>query len=205
MLKTGYWLATITAVTLLVGCGETSQPELGTHYQDLPSDLSDVITEPVVEVFSLTCGHCMNLESELPAIKQAYGGEIGKVHVTFNDSSRSAAMFFYAGVTQLDGTPTPEFMTGLFNLYHGNFSSSEEKIAALNQTFIDAGITSPYELTEEQIGDVLEASKVAEIVTSRGRIQAVPTFIVQGKYLVNLSAHSSSEEIANTLTYLSNK
>jgi protein-disulfide isomerase len=205
MFKTRYLLAAITALTLLVGCGETDQPEFGNHYQDLPSDLSDVITEPVVEVFSLTCGHCMNLESQLPAIKKAFGGDIGKVHVTFNDSSRSAAMFFYAGMTQLNGEPTPEFMTGLFNLYHGEFNSSEEKIAALNKTFTDAGITSPYDLTEAQINEVLEASKVAEVVTSRGRIQAVPTFIVNGKYLVNLSAHSSNEDIANTLTFLSNK
>ncbi|MBM7035726.1 thioredoxin domain-containing protein [Vibrio ulleungensis] len=205
MLKKLLLMTFSAALLVLAGCSDNNQPEFGKHYHDLPSDLSDVIADPVVEVFSLTCGHCMNLEPQLPAIKQGFGGEIGKVHVTFNDASRSAAMFFYAGVTQLGETPNAEFMAGLFNLYHGSFNSSEEKIAALNKTFTDAGIISPYELTEAQIADVLEASKVAEIVTSRGKIQAVPTFIVKGKYLVDLSSHQSSEDIANTIKYLLEK
>ncbi len=205
MFKKSFAVVIASLALLISACSETTEPQLGKHYQELPSDLSDVITEPVVEVFSLTCGHCMNLEKELPAIKQAFGGDIGKVHVTFNDSSRSAAMFFYAGISQLGDQVPQSFIDGLFNLYHGPFETSEQRVTALNKVFADANITSPYELSEDQVQQVLESAKIAEIVTSRGRINAVPTFIVNGKYQVDLSAHQSAEDIGQTIKYLTQK
>ena len=60
----------------------------------------------------------------------------------------------------------------------------------------------PFELTEEQHKQVYQKLTEAEQVVTNAEIASVPAFLVQGKYLVESSAHESLEDMANTISYL---
>ncbi|GAM59732.1 thiol-disulfide isomerase [Vibrio ishigakensis] len=194
----------ICSLFFITACSENSTPELNKQYTQLPNDLSDMLDKPVVEVFSLTCGHCLQMEKFLPEIETRINQPIGKVHVTFNESAQMAAMFYYAAEMQSqDGKVAPEMMHDLFNIYHAEQDkSSDERKASLVQAYTERGMVSPYDLSKEQqeelFGRVGDAIKISE----KGMINSVPTFIVNGKYMVLTSAHNDVDAIANTINYL---
>lgn len=192
------------SLVLLTACSETETPELNKHYRQLPNDLSEMLDEPVIEVFSLTCGHCLQMEPVIPEIEQAIDQPIGKVHVTFNESARDAALFYYsAAIQNPEGKPSPEMMTALFDIYHGDQNrTTTEKTEQLEKAFHDKGYNSPYELDKNQQQTLFSEVDHAIQVTGKGMINSVPTFIVNGKYIVITSAHSDIQSIANTIQFL---
>ncbi|GAM66369.1 thiol-disulfide isomerase [Vibrio sp. JCM 19236] len=116
----------ICSLFFITACSENSTPELNKQYTQLPNDLSDMLDKPVVEVFSLTCGHCLQMEKFLPEIETRIEQPIGKVHVTFNESAQMAAMFYYAAEMQSqDGKVASEMMHDLFNIYHADQDKSQ--------------------------------------------------------------------------------
>ncbi len=64
---------------------------------------------------------------------------------------------------------------------------------------------SPYNLSEEQQQELFNYIQTAETVSTKAQINAVPTFIVNGKYEVLLPGHESIDEIAETINYLKTK
>ncbi|WP_040890448.1 thioredoxin domain-containing protein [Vibrio ezurae] len=195
------------SLILLTACSENQTPELNKQYSKLPNDISELIQQPVVEVFSLTCGHCLQMEQYLPEIEQGIGQPIGKVHVTFNESAQAAAMFYYAAAMQSkSGKPDSEMINELFSLYHASDDlTSEQKKQKLVDAFHHQGMTSPYELSQEQKEKLFVEVTNAADITGKGMINSVPTFIINGKYMVITSAHDDVQSIANTINFLLSK
>lgn len=194
----------ICSLVFISACSDNSTPELNKHYTQLPNDISDMLTSPVTEVFSLTCGHCLQMEKFIPEIETEINQSISKEHVTFNESAQLAAMFYYSAVMQSkDGKVAPEMMQELFNIYHADKEkSSDERTAALKQAFESRGMTSPYDLSEAQQQELFGLVGNAIKLSEKGMINSVPTFIVNGKYMVLTSAHNDVKSIANTINYL---
>jgi protein-disulfide isomerase len=196
----------IASMLLLTACSEndTQTPELNKHYSQLPSDLSALFEQPVVEVFSLTCGHCLQMEQFIPEIEKEIDQPIGKVHVTFNESAQQAALFYYsAAIQNPEGKPSPQMMSELFNIYHGDANrTQEEKAQQLESAFHDRGYTSPYDFDESQQKTLFAAVDHAIEITGKSMINSVPTFVVNGKYIVITSAHEDIKAIANTIRFL---
>lgn len=192
------------SLLLLTACSENPEPQLNTHYSQLPNDISDLVKQPVVEVFSLTCGHCLQMEKFIPEIEEGIGQPIGKVHVTFNESAQAAAMFYYAAAMQSNGgKPDQGMMTALFNAYHANAElPAEEKTQLLVNAYKERGLISPYDLNDEQKQQMFEEVTKAIDITGKGMINAVPTFVINGKYMVITSAHNDLPSIINTINYL---
>ncbi len=211
MLKLTSTLFTLLCIGTLIGCGEQPQqlfqPELDKHYRLLPEKVDQELPYPVVEVFSLTCHHCMNLESSLPEIAQYAGTEIKKMHLVANQNFSNAAMLFYSAIMQNDNNPLDDaFMAGLFNIYHGQEAQTQEQYTnIIKQHFQNSGFTSPYDLTEEQTKQLYATITPAIKVSEKAKISSVPTFIVKGQYLVNIAAHSDAKSIGQTIAYLLNK
>lgn len=61
---------------------------------------------------------------------------------------------------------------------------------------------SPIDLSEAEHEAVYQAMVKAEMIVTNANIASVPAFLVQGKYLVNSSAHKTLEDLAATITYL---
>ncbi|MGD8170543.1 thiol:disulfide interchange protein DsbA/DsbL [Vibrio sp. TRT 21S02] len=195
--------ATLAAGALLVGCSDTTTPKEGEQYQQLPANLSTYRLPQVTEVFSLNCGHCRKMEGVIPQLEELTSQEIGKVHVTFNESAQIGAMIFYTAVMQLNKNPDHEMMNELFAAVQmGEGSTLTERRQAIEEAFHSRNLVSPYELNEEQQKQLFKLMKVAQEVSVKGEINAVPTFIVNGKYMLLTSGHKDIESIANTINYL---
>ncbi|CAM3038265.1 DsbA family protein [Vibrio rarus] len=192
---------------LLTACSDNQTPQLNTHYSELANDVSDLVTQPVVEVFSLTCGHCLQMEKFIPEIEEGIGQPIGKIHVTFNESAQAAALFYYAAAMQSpSGKPDQGMMTALFNVYHASGDLSKEQTQQnLVSAFQARGMTSPYELSEAQQQQLFSQVHKAQQITGKAMINSVPTFVVNGKYMVITSAHNDLPSIISTINYLVKK
>ncbi|MCG9677107.1 thiol:disulfide interchange protein DsbA/DsbL [Vibrio sp. Isolate24] len=196
-------LFAIVFVTLLAGCSDRDVPQEGKQFQTLPTDLSTYRLPQVTEVFSLNCGHCKKMESVLPQLEELTQQNIGKVHVTFNDSAKISAMIYYTAEMQLGQKPDHSMMNELFQAAQmGNNATMAEKKQAIIQAFHSRGLVSPYELKEENQNQLFKAMQLAENLTEKGQINSVPTFIINGKYMVLTSGHKDVQDIANTINYL---
>jgi protein-disulfide isomerase len=199
-------LTVLIAVITLSACSESNEPVEGKQYTTLAGDLSTHKLPPVVEVFSLGCGHCRNLESVLPNIESLIDEKIGKVHVTFNESAQISAMIFYAAVMQSDNGVVPsEMKAKLFDLMQNQELSGADKKSQLDALFLENSMTSPYDLDEHQQKSLFNYMRTAESVSVDAQIDSVPTFIINGKYQVILPGHDNVDDIAKTINYLKNK
>ena len=107
-------LIVLSSALFLIACSDSTIPKEGEQYVTLPELLEDKTLLPVTEVFSLTCGHCRKMENFLPQISKQAGADIGKMHITFNQSAYNAALLYYAAEIQLDNVPDHAFMDQLF-------------------------------------------------------------------------------------------
>lgn len=196
-------LLLIALSSILVACSESDVPKQGEHYQTLPANLATFRLPAVTEVFSLNCGHCRKMEDQLANIEKLTGQEIGKVHVTFNESAQIAAMIYYAAEMQFGKKPDHSMMLELFSATQlGNGATAADKKAAIDLAFHSRDFISPYDFDEAEQKRLFAAMQVADDITTTGQINSVPTFIVNGKYQVMTSGHRDVEGIAETINYL---
>ena len=189
---------------LLVACGENgNNPKKGTHYEMLPADLSHLPIAPLTEIFSYTCGHCRNMEQALPEIEKLTGEKVGKQHVTYNNSSRFCALIYYSAVAQLGKKPDADMMEDLFSIIQSKSISNQQK--SIELAFTKRGLSSPFQPSDEIRKKIATLISVADTVTNDGEINAVPTFIVKGKYKIISDGHKDIADLANTIKYLLSK
>lgn len=194
------------ASAVLAGCSDNAVPVEGKQYSTLPANLSTFRIPQVTEVFSLNCGHCGKMEAEIPKLESMIDQSIGKIHVTFNESAQIGAMIYYSAEMQLGQKPDHQMMLDLFSAVQmGEGSTIAQRKAAIDKAFQSRGLTSPYDLGEEQQAQLFQAINLADDITSKGEISSVPTFIVNGKYQVITSGHQNIDNIADTINYLIKK
>ncbi|MFT6986279.1 MAG: protein-disulfide isomerase [Psychromonas sp.] len=190
----------------LLACSDQTVPQEGQQYTAIAKPLEDKTLAPVSEVFSLTCGHCRNMEHFLGQISEEAGTDIGKMHITFNDSAQAAALIYYAAEMQLGTTPDSAFMDELFAAVQMPSDSSEtEKTQAIKNVFKARELISPDQLSQQQNDDLRHKVANIERLSTQSGINAVPTFIVNGRYQVIVGGHKTPKQIANTIRYLLKK
>ncbi|CZF81058.1 Thiol:disulfide interchange protein DsbA precursor [Grimontia celer] len=195
-----FFLPLIAALALTACSDEAPQSE---KYTTLKAPVTVENLPAVTEVFSLSCGHCRSMEAAIPAIEDAAGVKIGKAHVTFNESATFAAMIYYSAMSQVDGTPPAGLTEALFKFVQEDQSEDADKNRAiLSALFAQYNLISPFDMTETQQEALFADMERADQITVQAEITSVPTFMVNGKYVVNTSAHQSAEELADTLKML---
>ncbi|EOU2463767.1 thioredoxin domain-containing protein [Vibrio navarrensis] len=199
-------LMAAAAIFTLFACSDTTQPKEGAQYKTLPTPLEAFDLPAVTEVFSLTCGHCRTMEEVIPQLEEQTKQKFGKMHVTFNESAQISTFIFYTAVMQLKQTPDHAFMQELFAAVQmGPDVAGIEKQQALEKAFEKRHLISPYQLEKEQQQAMFALFQQADAASQAAQINAVPTFIVKGKYQVLTGGHKSTDEIAQTITYLLNQ
>lgn len=202
-MKKLFALIPLFLTSLLVGCSDSNTPQEGQQYQRLPVNLATYQLPQVTEVFSLNCGHCYKMESVIPQLEKLTNQSIGKVHVTFNEGAQIGAMIYYSAQMQLGQTPDHEFMQALFAAVQmGNGATNTERKTAIDTAFQSRGLVSPYDLDPSQQEQLFQTIAPAQEITEKGQINGVPTFIVNGKFMVLTSGHQDVDGIANTILYL---
>ena len=143
------------------------------------------------------------MEAEIPKLESMIDQNVGKIHVTFNESAQIGAMIYYSAEMQLGKKPDHQMMLELFSAVQmGEESTPAERKAAIDNVFESRGLISPYNLDEVAQNQLFQAINLADEITTKGEISGVPTFIVNGKYQVITSGHQDLDSIANTINYL---
>lgn len=202
---TKIFASTLFLLVALTGCSENEMPKEGVKYTVVATPTEGVAD--VVEVFSLGCGHCRNMELMLPEIKKLAEVEIDQVHVTFNESAQYAAYLYYTAAVQSNGKPSPELKESLFGFVQEQAADLDEegRKNKLDEIFSQYDLVSPFELNDEQKEQVYQQMTSANQLEQNAQITSVPSFLVKGKYLVQNGAHDSLEDLANTIRFLSEK
>ncbi|WP_105902039.1 thiol:disulfide interchange protein DsbA/DsbL [Vibrio gangliei] len=200
-------LKTITLIAVsslfLAACSDSETPKVGEQYQPLPTTLSQSDIKPVTEVFSLTCGHCRNMEASIPELEKLTNQEIAKVHVTFNDQAQVAALIYYAAVMQQNHKPDEAMMKDLFAAVQlGEGATMTQQQQAIEQAFTSRHMISPYSFDALQQKALFRYLDQAMAITKQGQFNAVPTFVVNGKYEVLVGGHKDIQDIADTINFL---
>lgn len=204
---------------VLAGCSDDGSPKEGNQYSIIPTPMAEM--PDVVEIFSLACGNCRNMETMIPAIQDMAKVDILKTHVTFNESAQRAAYVYYAAEIQSDGKPSTEMMEELFAYTQEggdehNHAAEEgkeaeepaeamtpaQKKAQMIAIFEKYNMKSPIDLSEAEHEAVYQKMLGAETIVTNTNIASVPAFLVKGKYLVNSAAHETLEELSATIAYL---
>lgn len=195
-------LITLTAL-FLSACSDNGTPQKGEQYQQLPTPLTQPDIKPVTEVFSLTCGHCRNMEAVIPELEKLTHQSIAKVHVTFNQQAQVSALIYYAAVMQLNHKPDEAMMKDLFaSVQLGEGATMTQQQQAIEQAFTSRRMISPYHFDALQQKALFSYLDQAMDISKQGNFSAVPTFVVNGKYEVLISKHKDIKDIANTINYL---
>ncbi|WP_028862709.1 thioredoxin domain-containing protein [Psychromonas aquimarina] len=162
----------------------------------------------VVEIFALSCGHCRNIEKMLRELEQKAGISIHKMHAVFNERTANEAYLYYSADIQLPPVQKQraEFTEHLFDLIQSPASAqfSNGRELYLKELFQLYDITNPEQLTQEQHEKIISLSRQSQDLVNAVRLSAVPTLIIKGKYIINLGAHRSLDDLQKTISYLLN-
>jgi len=201
-------LSAVVLTVFLMGCSDSATsnanaPVEGKQFTTIPVEMPDA--ENVVEVFSLACGHCRQMEAALPELESMIGLPIAKEHVTFNESAQRGAYLFYTAVVQGKGEVSTEQLRGMFSFVQDR--TEEEPVEVTKQKLLalyhDYDMLSPTEVDDTQNEAIYKKMVAAETFMNNINLSSVPAFVVKGKYLVNTTEHENLEDIAATIKYLS--
>ena len=210
MKKTQYNFVSIFAVLVTLFFVSACNDPKAT-FTDKFSEIAPVTmpVNDVVEIFSLTCGHCKNLENVLARIEDTSDIEFQKTHVVFGENTLRFAYLFYAAEIQFKENKSRhfEFMGELFELVQTDFNSipAEEKTKKIGVLFESFGMQSPQSLNESQYVKIKEKAEFAIDLSGELKLGSVPAILIKGKYLIDMNGHKNAEELKATINYLLKK
>ncbi|MDO4874467.1 MAG: thiol:disulfide interchange protein DsbA/DsbL [Campylobacter sp.] len=191
----------------------------GVEYQTLAKPLN-VPKNSVVKVFSYDCTHCYQFDRSITRKLMAKldGVKFMPYHLSTKGKLGESASKIFAALISIDevnGTDLlsdeSKFKQAKFAIYkarhdkNDDFSNGKDKDRFLNLALEAAHVSKDdYEkaLNSERAKELLDAWFASYDVAS---ISGVPAFVVSGKYLINLSAASSIDEMAKIIQELLDK
>ncbi|WP_413283252.1 thioredoxin domain-containing protein [Vibrio sp. MA40-2] len=200
--KITYFLITIWITLFITACSDNSSPQLGKQYALLENDLTDLTLDPITEVFSLTCGHCWNMEKSIPEIESQTEQKVGKVHVTFNKNAQTSALLYYSAVMQLNTAPSHQLIDQLFSAVQAKTDTTAQQKEIIENVFTTNNLVSPYDFDSQQGTQLAKYMQLATTVTNKANINSVPSFIIKGKYLLITEGHQDISDLSKTINYL---
>lgn len=190
------YLLTLILVSLsfTIGCTDASQFDEGVHYHELSTSKSE---EPVItEFFSFYCGSCYQFQPFNAQVKAEWPGMLVEHHVSnlapqgFGTTIQSA--WAAARLLEVD--------KGFAELvFERNFEQRKQvdSMDALYEIFESLGV-EPDEL-DRSMQSFQARTLVRRMQSEEGRynVRGTPTYIVNGRYLMDQRAFRNSEDFFN--------
>jgi thiol:disulfide interchange protein DsbA len=198
--------STVAAATSSASAAAGSPWTEGTHYTRIvPAQPTDVPAGQVevLEFFWYACPHCYALETAVGAWNKAKAAYVTfvRVPVLWNDEHRALAHLYYTLVAmdkadQLHGDIFKEIQVNNDPLISssdpGNAASAERLQLAFSKKM---GLSdTEFERNYHSLS-VATAMQRADQLVQRYRVTAVPTFVVNGKYVADVSTAGSPERL----------
>lgn len=178
----------------------------GKHYEVVAKDRSSRIE--VTEFFSLFCGHCFQFEALIDTLKASLKPEatFQKSHVSYlpRDNEQAQKAIVKAFLTMRELEKEEELTKQFFAAIHvkGLKMDTIEEIKKIflandvNETAFDMIFNS------EEIA--YRADEMSKLWLEK-KVSSVPTFLVNGKYLINMQSLSNIGELIALTNYLLEK
>ena len=191
----------------------------GIEYQTLAKPLN-VPKNSVVKVFSYDCPHCYQFDRSITKKLMAKldGVKFMPYHLSTKGKLGESASKIFAALISIDeanGTDLlsdeSKFKQAKFAIYKArhdekdDFNDGKDK-----QRFIDLALNAAH-VSKDEYERALSSDRAKELLNEWfasydvASISGVPAFVVSGKYLINLSAASSIDEMAKTIKELLDK
>ena len=191
----------------------------GVEYQTLAKPLN-VPKNSVVKVFSYDCPHCYKFDRTITRKLMAKldGVKFIPYHLSTKGKLGETTSKIFAALISIDeanGTnllsDESKFKQAKFAIYKArhdekdDFNDGKDK-----QRFIDLALNAAH-VSKDEYERALSSDRAKELLNEWfasydvASISGVPAFVVSGKYLINLSAASSIDEMAKTIKELLDK
>jgi len=206
--------STVAAATTsgAASAASLSQWPDGSYTKVVPAQPTDVPAGQieVLEFFWYACPHCYALEPTVTAWNKAKAAYITfvRVPVLWDDGHRALARLYYTLVSmdkadQLHGDIFKEIQSNNDPLISSSDPSNAAAAERMQMAFIrKMGLSdADFERNYHSIG-VDTAMQRADQLVQRYRVTAVPTFVVNGKYLADVSTAGSPERLMALLNDL---
>lgn len=186
-----------TSFTIMLACNSANaaffEKELYTPLAEAYS--SD---KSIDKFFSLTCNPCWNMSTLFEKNSRLKELEINRIHAVFDDLTETSARLYYTAKVQVD--PVPHAL--LYELFAIVQSTGELKLSDADLLFSDFKLLNTQQLSEDQLVEIESMIHDSINLTESARISAIPAFVVNGKFSVNLSNHRSIDQFIDTLNRL---
>ena len=116
----------------------------------------------------------------------------------FNDSTLQAAGIYYTVLAQKPDL-SHELLSELFSLVQTKNPLQETDIDAF---FKEHNLVKQEDMTQAQQQQWAKFMEDAVTKTEQASISSIPSFIINGRYMVKLRGHRSMEELLETIQYL---
>ncbi|CAH6873997.1 Peptide permease [Vibrio chagasii] len=187
----------ILLVSLIISATAFASPSEGKQYTLLEKPYS---TEYQVDkFFSLTCMPCWQMTELLKGKEGSDELKMHRTHVIFNDSTLQAAGIYYTVLAQKPDL-SHELLSELFSLVQTKNPLQETDIDAF---FKEHNLLKQKDMTQDQQQQWAKFMENAVTKTEQASISSIPSFIINGRYMVKLRGHRSMEELLETIQYLS--
>ena len=191
----------------------------GVEYQTLAKPLN-VPKNTVVKVFSYDCPHCYKFDRTITRKLMAKldGVKFIPYHLSTKGKLGETTSKIFAALISIDeanGTDLlsdeSKFKQAKFAIYKArhdekdDFNDGKDK-----QRFIDLALNAAH-VSKDEYERALSSDRAKELLNEWfasydvASISGVPAFVVSGKYLINLNAASSIDEMAKTIKELLDK
>ena len=173
----------------------------GVEYQTLAKPLN-VPKNSVVKVFSYDCPHCYKFDRTITRklMSKLEGVKFIPYHLSTKGKLGETTSKIFAALKQAK--------FAIYKARHDekdDFNDGKDK-----QRFIDLALNAAH-VSKDEYEKALSSDRAKELLNEWfasydvASISGVPAFVVSGKYLINLSAASSIDEMAKTIKELLDK
>lgn len=179
----------------------------GTHFEVIQDKKTE--KPEVREFFSFYCPHCFRFEPLLHDIapKLSHGKGIKKSHVNFLRAASPEVQdaLTRAMIAGIKLNKVDKVTQSIFNYIHksrANFGSEKDVLNLLQTAGLDR---ATFEKAMNSFTVKSEAKRMLALqnkLTNSGKLNSVPTIVVNGKYKVNMESLRSAKDVPSELTQL---
>jgi thiol:disulfide interchange protein DsbA len=198
--------STVAAATTAASAAAPSGWQEGVNYTRIvPAQPTEVPPGQIeiLEFFWYACPHCNAIDSMVESWKRTKPPYISfsRVHVMWNDAHRAHARLYYTleSLGKLDQLHTEVFKEIHLNgdpLVAADPAETERMQVAFVKKF---GISEAAFRDKYHSFDVDNAMRKADELVQRYRVDGVPRFIVNGKYVVDVASAGSPERLISLI------
>ena len=199
-MKTNSLITMVFWMFLAAQVNAATKPIEGIHYEKIDAP-GDIKLAPVTEIFALGCHACHSLEQIFARLAKRIEQPIDKVHVVYNRPTEMQASLYYTGRLMVAPDKLDAFTADLFDAMQGG-GSAEVRLNEAMKTIKRYSKGDDAKTAKRNIKAIKAEVDRAKHISAVYEVNAVPSLVINSKYVVLFHAHKSEEDIASTVKVL---